>query len=82
MANRKPCANFAWRDEDSTYQAERANDRIVFRKIAFERGKGRKVKTVIRNLFREKLWAPRMTGKTAESWRVNFYRRAKRREKV
>ena len=80
MSRRKRCLNFQWRDEDSTWQAERDNDRVVFRKIRREQFKNRKAAKIIRGLFLSPLWAPRMIGKSAESWRVNYYRW--QREKV
>ena len=33
MSRRKRCRNFQWREEDPTWQTERDNDRIVYRKI-------------------------------------------------
>ena len=80
MSRRKRCLNFQWRDEDSTWQAERDNDRVVFRKIRREKFKNRKTAKIIRGLFLSPLWAPCMHGKSAESWRVNYYRW--QREKV
>ena len=74
MPRRRRCRNFLWRDEDSAYQAERENDRIVFHKIRREQLKNRKTAKIIRGLFLSPLWVPRMRGKSAESWRVNYYR--------
>ena len=72
MSRRKRCLNFLWRDDDPTYLTERENDHNVFRKIRRERLKGRKTAKIIRGLFLSPLWAPRMTGKSAESWRVKY----------
>ena len=47
---------------------------LVFTKLLREMRRGRKITAVIRRLFRSKLWSPRMSGKSAASWRVNFYR--------
>ena len=47
---------------------------LVFTKLLREMRRGRKIAAVIRRLFRSKLWSPRMSGKSAASWRVNFYR--------
>ena len=74
MSRRKRCRNFLWRDDDPAWQAERKNDRVVFRKIRREQLKNRKTAKIIRGLFLSPLWAPRMSGKTATSWRVNYYR--------
>ena len=71
MPRGKHCRNFQWRDEDAAYLAERKNDRVVFRKIRREQLKNRKTARIIRGLFLSPLWAPRMTGKSAESWRGN-----------
>ena len=70
MSRHKRCLNFQWRDEDPAWQAERENDRIVFRKIRREQLKNRKTAKIIRGLFLSPLWAPRMTGKSAESWLI------------
>ena len=72
MSRRKRCQNFQWRDDDPAWQAERENDRIVFRKIRREQLKNRKTAKIIRGLFLSPLWAPRMSGKSAESWRVKY----------
>ena len=72
MPRQRRCRNFLWRDEDSAYQAERENDRIVFHKIRREQLKNRKTAKIIRGLFLSPLWAPRLTGKSAESWRRKY----------
>ena len=72
MSRRKRCLNFQWRNEDPAWQAERENDRIVFRKIRLEQLKKRKTAKIIRSLFLSPLWAPRMIGKSAESWRRKY----------
>ena len=72
MPRRRRCRNFLWRDEDSAYQAERENDRIVFHKIRREQLKTRKTAKIIRGLFLSALWVPRMRGKSAESWRRKY----------
>ena len=74
MSRRKRCQNFQWRDDDPAWRAERENDRIVFRKIRREQLRNRKTAKIIRGLFLSPLWVPRMSGKSAESWRVNYYR--------
>ena len=51
MSRRKRCQNFQWRDEDPAWQAERENDRNVFRKIRREQQKGRQTAKIIRGLF-------------------------------
>ena len=70
MSGRKRCLNFQWRDDDPAWRAERENDRIVFRKIRREQLRNRKTAKIIRGLFLSPLWVPRMSGKSAESWRV------------
>ena len=72
MSRRKRCLNFQWRDDDPAWRAERENDRIVFRKIRREQLRNRKAAKIIRGLFLSPLWAPRLTGKSAESWRVKY----------
>ena len=72
MSRQRRCRNFLWRDDDPAWQAERENDRIVFRKIRREQLKNRKTAKIIRGLFLSPLWAPRMSGKSAESWRVKY----------
>ena len=72
MSRRKRCLNFQWRDDDPAWRAERENDRIVFRKIRREQLRNRKTAKIIRGLFLSPLWAPRMSGKSAESWRVKY----------
>ena len=75
MSRRKRCRNFLWREEDSAYQAERENDRLVFRKLKRERAKPHcthNLTRIIRRLFKSPLWAPRMSGKSAESWRRKY----------
>ena len=72
MSRRKHCLNLQWRDEDPAWQAERENDRTVFRKIRREQLKGRKTAKIIRGLFLSPPWAPRMRGKSAESWRRKY----------
>ena len=72
MSRRKRCQNFQWRDDDPAWRAERENDRIVFRKIRREQLKNRKTAKIIRGLFLSPLWAPRMIGKSAESWRRKY----------
>ena len=77
MSRRKRCRNFLWRDDDPTFRAERDNDRLVFRKLKRECAKPNRTHNltrIIRRLFKSPLWAPRMHGKTTESWRVNYYR--------
>ena len=74
MSRKKRPPQFAWRDNDPAWQAERENDRVVFRKIRREQLKNRKTAKIIRGLFLSPPWAPRMAGKSAESWRVNYYR--------
>ena len=70
MPRGKRCRNFQWRDDDAAYLAERKNDRVVFRKIRREQLKNRMTARIIRGLFLSPLWAPRMTGKSAESWLI------------
>ena len=72
MSSKKRHPQFAWRDADPAWQAERENDRIVFRKIRREQQKGRKTAKIIRGLFLSPLWAPRLRGKSAESWRRRY----------
>ena len=72
MSRRKRCLNFLWRDDDPAFRAERDNDRIVFRKIRREQLRNRKAAKIIRGLFLSPLWVPRMSGKSAESWRVKY----------
>ena len=72
MSRKKRHPQFAWRDDDPAWQAERENDRIVFRKIRREQQKGRKTAKIIRGLFLSPLWAPRLRGKSAESWRRRY----------
>ena len=72
MSRKKRHSTFAWRDDDPAWQAERENDRIVFRKIRREQLKNRKTAKIIRGLFLSPLWAPRMRGKSAESWRRRY----------
>ena len=72
MARGRTCKQLRWRDEDPVWKAERENDRRVFAKIRRERMKGQKVAAIIRELSRSELWAARMRGKTAESWRRKF----------
>ena len=72
MSRRKRCLNFLWRDDDPAYLTERENDHNVFRKIRREQLKNRKTAKIIRGLFLSPLWAPRMTSKTAESWRRKY----------
>ena len=74
MSRKKTYPQLAWRDDDPAWRAERENDRIVFRKIRREKLKNRKTAKIIRGLFLSPLWAPCMHGKSAESWRVNYYR--------
>lgn len=74
MAARKPCANFAWRDEDPAYRAERENDRIVFRKIRKMSLGGLSADRAIAALFRSDFWQDRMHGKTRASWKRCYYR--------
>ena len=71
---RPKCARLAWRDADPVWRNQHANDTLVFTKLLREMRRGRKIAAVIRRLFRSKLWSPRMSGKSAASWRVNFYR--------
>ena len=72
MSRKKRPPQFTWRDDDPAWQAERENDRIVFRKIRRDQQKGRKTAKIIRGLFLSPLWAPRLRGKSAESWRVKY----------
>jgi len=79
MSRRKRCRNFLWRDENPTYQVERDNDRMVFRKIKRELVRSQTKRKscltkIIRRLFKDGFWASRMIGKTPEAWRVNYYR--------
>ena len=43
MSRKKTHPQLAWRDEDPAWQAERENDRIVFRKIRREQLKSGKI---------------------------------------
>ena len=72
MSRKKTHPQLAWRDEDPAWRAERENDRIVFRKIRREQFRNRKTAKIIRGLFLSPLWGPRMSGKSAESWRVKY----------
>ena len=72
MSRKKHHPQLVWRDDDPAWQAERENDRIVFRKIRREQLRNRKAAKIIRGLFLSPLWAPRMRGKSAESWRVKY----------
>ena len=72
MSRKKTHPQLAWRDEDPAWQAERENDRIVFRKIRREQLKNRKTAKIIRGLFLSPLWVPRMSGKSAETWRRKY----------
>ena len=75
MSRRKRCLNFLWRDDDPAFRAERDNDRLVFRKLKRECAKPNRTHNltrIIRRLFKSDLWAPRLTGKSAESWRVKY----------
>ena len=44
----------------------------MFHKIRREQLKNRKTAKIIRGLFLSPLWAPRLHGKTAESWRRKY----------
>ena len=75
MSRRKRCLNFLWRDDDPAFRAERDNDRLVFRKLKRELAKPHRTRNltrIIRRLFKSPLWAPRLHGKTAESWRRKY----------
>jgi len=82
MSRHRRCPNFAWRDEDPAWIAERENDRLVFRKIHNEiKRTGESPFAVLHRISTIPLWASRLSGKTLTSWKVNFYRR-KRRKRV
>ena len=58
MSRQRRCQNFLWHDEDPAWQAERENDRIVFRKIRREQLRNRKTAKIIRGLFLSPLCIP------------------------
>ena len=74
MSRRKRCQNFQWRDEDPTWQTERDNDRIVFRKIRKLTLGGLSADRAIAALFKSSFWQDRMHGKTRASWKRCYYR--------
>ena len=74
MSRRKRCQNFQWRDEDPTWQTERDNDRIVFRKIRKMALSGLSADRAVNALFRSDFWQDRMHGKTRASWKRCYYR--------
>ena len=74
MSRQKRCRNFLWRDEDSTYLANRDNDRIVFRKIRKLTLGGLSSDKAVAALFRSEFWLDRMRGKTRASWKRCYYR--------
>ena len=74
MSRRKRCRNFQWREEDPTWQTERDNDRIVFRKIRKMTLRGLSADRAVNALFRSDFWQDRMHGKTRASWKRCYYR--------
>jgi len=79
VGRRRRCRNFAWRDEDPEYLADRVNDRIVFRKLKRELDKtpaGRQPSVVrlVRLLSQDPLWSGRFRGKSPESWKRTYNR--------
>jgi len=86
MSRRKRCRNFLWRDEDPTYQAERDNDRTVFRKIKRELNKTpverqSSIVRLVRLLSINPLWGERLRGKSPESWKRTYNRWRQKVEK-
>lgn len=79
MSKRRKCKNFAWRDEDPAWIAERQNDRIVFRKIRRETRRGQSAAHAIAALFASENWAWRMVSKKPKSWKDCYHLWRKKR---
>ena len=75
MSRRRSCVNFAWREEDPAWMAERENDRKVFRKLRSMIRGGRSADKAIAALFKDEAWRARMRCKKPASWKRCFYRR-------
>jgi len=86
VGRHRRCKNFAWRDDDPQYISERANDKIVFRKLARElartpAGRQPSVVRLVRLLSLNPLWEPRLRGKSPESWKRTYNRWRRKTEK-
>jgi len=76
MSRHRRCPNFAWRDNDPAYLAERRNDALVFRKIKREaKRSGLSPLAVLRRISASPLWSARLKGKSLPSWKRAYNKR-------
>ena len=74
MPRRKNCNIVKFRAVDPAWNAERRNDKLVFKAIERRRRNGLSISKSIRALFASVEWRGRMSGKTSASWKRKYLR--------
>lgn len=69
---KKRCNIMTWRKNETTWLADRANDRKVFRLINRKRLKGMSIDKAITRLINDSRTKVLMTGKTPASWKRKY----------
>lgn len=69
---KKRCNIMEWRKAETSWLADRENDRKVFRLINQKRAKGYSADRAIKALLRDEKVAPLMSDKTPKSWLVKY----------